>query len=328
MILPHSYSSSIILMCITMLCWGSWANMTKVNKNWRFELFYWDYSLGVFALALVFALTLGNLGPTLPSFFDNLVSLRSLDLLKAIGSGIVFNIANILLVAAIALAGMSIAFPLAIGIAVVIGTCLSYWVSAIGNPYLLFLGILLIVTAIILVALTYRKKDRQEKGAFQTSKKGILISVISGILMSFFYPILADSIHGSGSLTPYTGVFFLSIGILICTAIVNPILMKHPLLGKPVSMKIYFQASPKQHLIGIAAGIIWGIGTSFNIIASKNAGPAIAFAMGQGATLIAAIWGVFVWKEFSRVKGVFFLLFLVFLCYLLGLLSIGLAKLF
>jgi glucose uptake protein len=328
MILPQSYSSAIVLMCITMLCWGSWANMTKIDKNWRFELFYWDYSLGVFALAVVFALTLGNLGPTLPSFFDNLVCLRILDLLKAITSGIIFNIANILLVAAIALAGMSIAFPLAIGIAVVIGTSLSYWVSSIGNPYLLILGILLIVTAIILVAITYRKKDRQEKGSFQASKKGIIISVISGILMSFFYPILADSIHGNGSLTPYTGFFFLSIGILICTAIVNPILMKHPILGKPISMKMYFQASTKQHLMGIMGGIIWGIGTSFNIIASTNAGPAIAFAMGQGATLIAAIWGVFVWKEFSKVKRVFFLLFLVFICYLLGLISIGLAKIF
>lgn len=328
MILPASYLSSVILMCITMLCWGSWANMTKLDPKWRFELFYWDYAIGVFLLSLVFALTLGSLGTSGPSFFENLASLKIADPFKALASGAIFNIANILLVAAIALSGMSIAFPIAIGIAVVIGTTLSYWVSSVGNPILIFLGILFIVIAIILVAIAYRRKDLQEKGSAHASKKGILISITSGILMSFFYPLLADSIQDNGSLTPYTGVFFLSVGILICTLLINPILMRKPIIGEPLPLKAYFQGHIKQHMMGLIAGIIWSVGTAFNIIASTNAGPAIAFAMGQGATLVAAIWGVFVWKEFSNVKRVFFLLFLVFLCYLLGLFSIGLARVF
>ncbi|MCH9632253.1 MAG: L-rhamnose-proton symporter [Chlamydiae bacterium] len=327
MYLPQSYLVAVVLMFITMLCWGSWANTAKMDKSWRFELFYWDYSIGVFLGALVFAWTLGSLGDSGPSFWANLKSINFIDLLKALISGIIFNIANILLVAAITIAGMSVAFPIGIGIALVVGTFLSYLISAKGNPFFLFLGILLVLVAIILTALAYKKKEKQEKSGVSSTKKGLTLSIFSGILMSFFYPILADSIQASSSLTPYSGIFFFAVGLLICNLVVNYTLMKKPFSGAPLDKSAYFSGSVKQHSIGVFGGLIWCTGLSLNIIASTNAGPAIAYAFGQGATLIAAIWGVFVWKEFWQVKRVFLLLLLMFLCYLSGLVSIGLANL-
>ncbi|MCH9633888.1 MAG: hypothetical protein S4CHLAM7_06220 [Chlamydiae bacterium] len=315
-------------MFVTMLAWGSWANTTKLDKNWRFELYYWDYSFGVLLTAFIIAITLGSFGSSGPSFFQNISQLAwGGEAFKAFLSGIIFNGANLLLVAAITMAGMSVAFPIGIGIALVLGTFFSYLIVSQGNIFFLFLGILFVLLAIFLAAKAYRKKEAQENPGSHTTKKGILISVLSGILMSFFYPILASSIKQGSSLSPYSAVFFFGIGVVFCTLIFNPILMKKPIFGQPLSMNLYFQGTAKQHFIGLLGGIIWCIGLSFNIIASTNAGPAIAYAFGQGATLIAAIWGVFIWKEFAKVRAVFALLFGMFLFYVLGLVSIGIAKL-
>ncbi len=328
MYLPQSYFIAVLLMFISMICWGSWANTTKMDKGWRFELFYWDYSVGVFLTSLLFAFSLGSLGAIEPSFLKGFSSFSQENAAKAFASGAVFNLANICLVAAISIAGMAVAFPVAVGISLVVGTTLSYFISQKGSFLLLLLGIVLILIAIVLAAAAYKRKDLQEKKELRTSKKGLILSVVSGILMSFFYPILADSIQGEGALTPYVGIFFFAVGVLICTVVINYALMRKPILGKPIFMSAYFQGSFKQHLIGLFGGFIWCVGFSFNVIASTNAGPAIAYALGQGATLVAAIWGVFVWKEFYNVKRVFLLLLLMFICYLLGLASIGLAKLF
>lgn len=326
MYLPSSYNMAVILMFITMLCWGSWANTAKLDKNWRFELFYWDYATGVLLTSLLFALTLGSIGSLGTSFFNNIANANMEILGKAFAGGVIFNIANILLVAAISIAGMSVAFPIGIGIALIMGTLLSYLVAPQGNIFFLSVGITLVLLAIILAAIAYKKKDNQENKT-HTSKKGILISIISGILMSLFYPLVASTMKGSPSLTPYTAVFFFALGVFVSNWIVNYIFMRIPITGSPLSMQAYFKGSLKQHLIGIFGGFIWCVGMSFNIIAATNAGPAIAYAFGQGATLIAAIWGVFVWKEFAKTKQVYPILVLMFLFYLLGLISIGMAKL-
>ncbi len=323
MYLPQSYFISVIFMFITMLCWGSWANMTKIDKRWRFELFYWDYAFGVLLTTIILALTLGSLGTSGMSFFKNLTTMNFTHLLNAIISGAIFNIANILLVAAITLAGMAVAFPIGIGIALVIGTVLSYYVSPVGSPLFILLGVVLILAAVILDAIAYKRATKK----LSVTTKGIVLSVISGILMSLFYPLIAKSMFGFNGLTPYNAVFFFAIGLNLCNLIVLPIIMKKPLIGLPVSFKEYRIASPKQHLIGLIGGIIWCVGMSFNLIASTRAGPAIAYAFGQGATLIAAIWGVFIWREFKHAKHVNRFLIAMFACYLLGLFFIGIAKL-
>ncbi len=327
MYLPASYSVAALFMFITMLAWGSWANTTKMDPKWRFELYYWDFSIALLLTTLIFAWTLGSFGNSGPSFIQNLSNDYFAPIAKAVISGIIFNVANILLVAAIVIAGMSVAFPIGIGIALVLGTVFSYILVTIGNAFLLFLGIFFVLIAIVLAAIAYRRKESKEEGGVHSSTKGIVLSVISGILMSFFYPFLASSIKGATSLTPYTALFFFGCGVMVCTLILNPFLMKKPITGEPLLMSEYFKGSAKQHFMGLFGGFIWCIGLAFNIIASTNAGPAIAYAFGQGATLIAAIWGVFIWKEFAKVERVKPLLFGMFLFYLLGLVSIGIAKL-
>lgn len=325
MVIPTTYAVAFSMMFLTMICWGTWANMQKIAK-WRFELFYWDYSFGVLGLMLVFAFTLGSLGSSGAPFLDNLAHADAKSWLLALASGIIFNVANFLLVAAIAIAGMSVAFPVGIGIALVTGTALSYALTPSGHLGEISAGVLLVLVAIILAAIAYRKIPGQQP---KDTRKGLIISIVCGLLMGTFYPLLAVSMKPAGSSAafgPYTALVVFAIGLVICTVVLLPIAMRKPITGeKPVSMAEYRKGSGLYHLAGIAGGIIWAIGTAFNVVASTNAGPAIAYAFGQGATLIAALMGVFIWKEFRGAKGVGGLLTFMFICYLAGLALVGIA---
>lgn len=306
MFIVESYSTAILFCIITMICWGSWANTQKLaEKTWRFELFYWDYVIGILLFSMVCALTLGSTGNSGRSFITDLKQADSYNILSALTGGFIFNAANILFSAAIAIAGMAVAFPVGIGIALVLGVILNYNAAQKGNPYLLFGGVVLVIIAILLNAAAYKRKS-QTQGAREITTKGILISVIAGILMSFFYRFIASSMDlenfenpAAGKMTPYTAVFVFSAGIFISNFIFNTALMKKPITGKPVTYNDYFRGNFKTHFVGILGGLIWGLGNSLNLIAAGKAGPAISYGLGQGATLIAALWGVFIWKEFK-----------------------------
>ncbi len=288
-----------------MLCWGSWANTQKLaSKKWPFQLFYWDYSFGILLTTLLLAFTLGSGGSQGRSFLIDLHQASNPNLWSAFLGGIIFNFANLLLVIAIDIAGMAIAFPIGIGIALVLGVITNYLDHPTGNPTFLFIGMLMIVVAILIDAFAY--KSILKKGA-QTPLKGILISLLAGIAMGFFYKYVANSMTTNfispeeGKLTPYTALVVFSIGLLLSNFIFNTVNMYHPLTGQPTNYADYFKlGSPKLHLIGLLGGVIWGIGMSFSIIASEQAGPAIAYGLGQGATMVAAFWGVFIWKEFKE----------------------------
>jgi glucose uptake protein len=305
MFIIQDYSLAVLFCIITMLCWGSWANTQKLaSKTWRFELFYWDYVIGILLFSIIAAFTLGSIGDKGRSFLDDLKQADTSNIGSAFLGGIVFNAANILLSAAIAIAGMSVAFPVGIGIALVLGVLLNYFAAQKGNPSLLFLGVAFIIVAILLNASAYRKAS---KGNKQVSVKGIALSVVAGVLMSFFYRFIAGAMDlentvspAAGKMTSYTAVFIFSIGIFVSNFIFNTILMKKPFAGGPVTYKDYFKGSLGTHAVGVLGGLIWGLGNSFNLIAAGKAGPAISYGLGQGATLVAALWGVFIWKEFSN----------------------------
>lgn len=324
MFIVDSYPLAVFFCVITMLCWGSWANTTKLaSSDWRFELFYWDYALGILLFALISALTLGSIGTEGRSFLDDLAQADRSSIQSALLGGVVFNAANILLGAAITIAGMSVAFPVGIGLALVIGVVVNYLDNPTGNRTLLFGGVALIVVAILLNANAYRRKM---SGATSVSTKGLLLSVISGAMMGLFYNYVANSMFAdfhmpeAGKLSPYTAVFFFAIGIVISNFLFNTFLMYRPFVGGPVSFRQYVTGSPKNHLVGILGGMIWNLGMSLNIIASGKAGPAISYGLGQGATVIAAIWGIFIWKEFKAAPaGTGRLLNLMLLVYVIGL---------
>ncbi len=323
MYIVSSYFIAVILCVVTMLCWGSWANTQKLaEKSWRFELYYWDYVTGIILMSLLFAFTLGSIGDQGRSFIPDIVQADFSKLLNAFIGGVIFNAANILVVAAIAVAGISVAFPVGIGIALVFGVLINYLASPQGNATWLFMGVALITLAIILDAFAYRKKASQNK---KVPAKGILLSVSGGVLMALFYRFVASSMAANlqtpeaGYLSPYTAVVVFSAGILVSNFIFNTILMKHPVEGEPVFFRDYFSGKMKEHLTGIAGGVIWCIGMSFSIIASGKAGFAVSYGLGQGATLVAALWGVFIWKEFKQVKGTSGLLTAMFLLFVVGL---------
>lgn len=315
MFIVENYSTAVVFCIITMLCWGSWANTQKLaQQSWRFELFYWDYVIGILIFSVISAFTLGSMGTQGRSFIDDLQQASSSNIISAFIGGIIFNAANILFSAAIAVAGMSVAFPIGIGIALVLGVILNYAAAQKGNPILLFIGVACVIIAILLNASAYSKAKTNViregtipvKKTIRISEKGILLSIIAGILMSFFYRFIAASMDienfqspAVGKMTPYTAVFIFSVGILASNFLFNSILMRKPITGLPTTYKDYFKGNIKTHFVGILGGLIWGLGNSFNLIAAGKAGPAISYGLGQGATLVAACWGVFVWKEFK-----------------------------
>jgi glucose uptake protein len=327
----QSYPGAVVFCVITMFCWGSWANTQKLaRKGWRFELFYWDYTIGVLLLTLVLGLTMGSIGAGGRPFLADLAQAAQSSVYSALLGGAIFNLANILLVAAIDIAGMSVAFPVGIGIALVLGVVLNYAANPIGNATLLFSGVLLVVLAIILDAVAYRKIPGSAAGV---STKGLVLSIACGVLMGFFYRFVAASMFPdfthpeSGKLGPYAAVFIFAVGVFLSNFILNTLVMKKPFVGAPVTYAGYFKGSLSTHLTGILGGIIWGVGMSFNIIASSRAGFAISYGLGQGATMVAAFWGVFIWKEFrAGPAGTSRLIAAMFASFLVGLALIIVAR--
>jgi glucose uptake protein len=383
MIIPGTYSAALLLTIISMLCWGSWANTFKLSGKWRFELFYFDYSLGVLITAVIAAFTFGSLGDEM-SFQDNLIIVGRTQMAQAMAAGVIFNLANMLLVAAISIAGLAVAFPIGIGLALVVGTVWNYSLNPQGNPAFLATGVVLIVGAIIVDAMAYaahagaqakkvkqvkeapalvsassaplapaqstsssprsshtshqsrRRKSSHSKHSFtiSTGTKGIVLCLVSGLLMGSFYPLVEISKQGDNGLGPYSVAVMFAIGVFLSTFIFNLYFMNLPVEGQPVSFYEYFRGNFRQHILGVAGGVIWCAGTIANFVASSapktvQVGPAISYAIGQGATIVSALWGLLVWREFAGAEGrtrVFIGLMLVL--FVAGLALLSLAPLF
>ncbi len=365
MFLLESYPIAVCFCFITMLCWGSWGNTQKAaGKTWRFELFYWDYVIGVFLTSLIFAFTLGSQGEYGRSFLADIQQVSPTAFWSAFLGGVVFNIANILLVAAIAIAGMAVAFPVGIGLALILGVALNYFADQAGNPILLVAGVALVAFAIIVNAIAYGKLPKSEQvGAGKA--KGIALALVCGILMSTFYYFVAQSLAKvevpktplpaaeaqapnemelcdatysnlakegarlqSGKLTPYSANAVFALGIFLSSFFVVTFCQLKPFVGEPVSPLAFFHGSFREHFWGWIGGAIWAVGMTLNVVAAGVASPAISYGLGQGATLVAAIWGVFIWREFRDApRGTGKQLFVMFLAFVLGIALIIAAKL-
>ena len=335
MFIVESYPVAVVLCGLTMLCWGSWANTQKLaSKEWPFQLFYWDYAIGVVLLALVLAFTLGSAGEGGRGFLADLQQAETRWLGSALLGGVVFNLSNILLVAAIDIAGLAVAFPVGVGLALVLGVITTFAVTRTGDPLMLGVGVAAILVAIILCALAYRRLSSGKGGM---STKGLVLSVAAGLLMGWFYSFVAQAMGAidadtrvleAGKMSPYTAIVLFSSGVLASNFIWNSIVMAKPFKGPAVPYRDYFaKGNLRLHLIGILGGAIWNLGMSFSIIASTKAGAALSYGLGQGATLVGALWGVFVWREFKGAPvGTNKLLGAMFLFYVAGLTVLILSK--
>ena len=296
MFTPSSLTIALLMMITSAICWGSWANTYKGVRNYRFELFYWDYAVGIFLISLVLALTMGSTGHDANSFLANVHSADTSNIVSTMVGGAIFNLANLLLVAAIDMAGLSIAFPVSIGIALVVGVVLSYALQPKGNAALLAVGVICALIAVILDGKAYGSLASTGRSV---SKKSIVTCIVSGVLMGLWAPFVAHAMTQGNTLGPYSIAVFLTLGALLSCFLWNIYFMKKPLVGEPVNFSEFFQGPASGHLLGLFGGVIWGTGMVFNLVAANFTGVAISYAIGQSAPMVAALWGVLAWKEFA-----------------------------
>ena len=296
MFTPPTLTIALLMMIASAICWGSWANTYKGVKNYRFELFYWDYAIGIFLISLILALTMGSSGHDASSFLNNVNSADRANIVSTLVGGAIFNLANLLLVAAIDMAGLAVAFPVSIGIALVVGVVLSYTLQPKGNALFLAIGVACAVIAVILDGKAYGSLVSAGR---TVSRKSIVICVVSGVLMGLWNPFVAYGATRGNALTPYSSVVFLTLGALLSCFLWNLYFMRRPLVGEPVGFGGFFSGPPSGHLLGLLGGAIWGVGTVFNVVAGKSTSFAISYAIGQSAPMVAALWGIVAWKEFA-----------------------------
>jgi glucose uptake protein len=324
MFVPHTFAIALLMMITSAICWGSWANTYKGVKNYRFELFYWDYAAGIFLISLILALTMGSAGHDASSFLNNVRAADNANIASTLVAGIIFNLANLLLVAAIDMAGLAIAFPVAIGIALVVGVVASYLLQPRGDATLLAAGVACAVLAVILDGRAYGALVSANRSV---SKKSIVTCIVSGVLMGIWAPFVTHAMTRGNTLGPYSVAVFLTLGALLSCFVWNIYFMKKPLVGEPVSFSKFFSGPASGHVLGVLGGCIWGTGTVFNLVAANFTGVAISYAIGQSAPMVAALWGVLAWKEFRGAgRMAYVYLTLMFVFYALAILLISRAN--
>jgi glucose uptake protein len=327
MVLVQNYGLAVFLCAVAMICWGSWQNTQNlIGRSWRFEHYYWDFSIGILLFALLMAFTFGSIGTEGRSFLPDLRQADPENLLSAALGGVIWNIGTLLLVAAISIAGMSVAFPIGGGIGWTLGILINYIGKPEGNPLFLFSGTAFIIIAILLSMQSYKKLASHQQ---KPTLKGIMLSFAAGLCIAFFYRFVASSLAtdfspaDAGKISSYTAVVFFSIGALLCTVLLNPVFMARPVQGEPVKMSTWFRGGSRAHLLGMLGGAIWCLGNSVSFMSVGAASPAISYGLSNSAPVVAALWGIFVWKEFKDApKGTGTLLGLMFGCYLIGLVLI------
>lgn len=337
MILPASFAITIALLIVSMICWGSWANALK-KSNWRFELFYIDFAIGSVIAAAVAGFTFGSMGSDISVPDQFLLSSKSAVGYAFLG-GTIFNLANMLLVAAIELSGMSVALPVGLGLSLIVGAIWSYAMQPSGNVFFLAGGCVLVLLAVILssialggmekirkaiaaasagpavveavapVASSQRRKKKEESAVMPEAMRGIWFALAAGLLLGASAPVVRLSTVGElGVSNPYAVALIFSIGMLLSTFVYNLYFMNLPVKGFPVSPFAYFTGNVPQHFLGLLAGLIWMLGTVTNYVANAATGeaklvPALSFGLGEGSMFIALLWGLLVWKEFAGADG-------------------------
>jgi glucose uptake protein len=359
MILPGSYLLALILAIVCIVCWSSWANTFRIaGPKWRFELFYFDFAIGMVIAAGLAAVTFGMLGIDGFTVLDDVSLAGKRQEVMAILAGFAFNLGNIMIVAAMSIAGMSMAFPVGISMALISAGAIDYALHRTASPLLLAAGSITLAAAAVFDALAWRRNaalkahEAQATAATlpaqaaapktgktkKTSKKraasgrAIVLAVAGGLAMGFFYPVLRLSQEAENGVGPYTAAFMFSLGVAFSTFVYNLFFMNIPVQGSPVEFGEYFQGRAKQHLWGIVGGAAVSAGLVANLVASRapanvQISPALGLVVCQAAPALNAVWGIAVWKEFAGAdNSVRLMLGGMFLALVLGTGTLALAQ--
>jgi glucose uptake protein len=297
MFTPASSSTALLLIVVSMLCWGSWPNLLKALPGWRLEYFYFDYTIGFLLAMLLIGATAGSTSLVSFDFLDRLLAAGSREATLAVAGGLLWNIGNIFLLNSIMIAGLAVAFPIASVLAITLGVGISYWAQPIGNPAWLIAGSIVLVVAAWANAQAYR-----ELGGSSASKKrafGIVLALVAGFLVGIFPPFVAGAISGEHALDPYVATILFMLGASIATIVGIPLLLKKPFIGEAASLGGYTEGSARAHVLGWLAGAIWCLGTFSNFVSAGLVGVAVSWGIGSGAPMVGALWGILLWKEFD-----------------------------
>jgi glucose uptake protein len=345
MILPANYTTTLIMLILGMLCFGSWAITYKsAGPRWRFELYYFDFAIGMIVAATIIALTLGSMGFDGFSFTDDLRLAGKRQELLGFAAGSVFNLGNMLLVGGLSLAEMSVVFPIAMGIAMIVGLFVNYLTSDV-DRFLMFGGAAVMAVAVIIAAILWgehasaRLMEAVKAGKTKTTKKeiswkGVILSIIGGILLGSFFPLIVQGRSGENGLGPYSIGWVFAAGVLFSTFVFNVFFMNLPVQGKPIDMSEFFRAKVQQHLKGVLGGILMYLAVISAFVAARAEGkahvqPFISYGLSQIGIVLAVLWGILRWKEFSdasaKVKGELAMM-LVLLIVGIGLVSGGMVS--
>jgi glucose uptake protein len=329
-------------MILSLLCLGSWASFFKMAGKWRFELFYLDFAIGLIVAAVIYAFTVGNLGYDGFNFLDDLQHAGKRQWLFGFLAGVIFNLANMLLMAAVSVAGMSVAFPMSIAIAVLVGTGMSAVLGSTGNGLLVALGCLLLLMSVLINAVSFKIMNHARHEALArtgkakstrrpSSVKGIVLALVSGVLMGSFNPLLDKAHDGEVGMGPYAITAMFAFGVFFTTPVFSIFFMNLPVEGDPIDFSSYFASRGKQHLLGIIGGIVWLTGilagmVAFSVPDQIQGSVVLRFMLGQSWPILATLWGVLAFRELKgsdiRVKIMTMLMAVLFLCGL-GMIALG-----
>jgi glucose uptake protein len=296
---PQTFVAALLLIVVSMLCWGSWPNLMNALPGWRLEFFYLDYTFGAVLMAVLLAATLGSAG-TGADFLHRLRNTRGNEMLWAAAGGFIWDLGNILLLIAIMIAGIAIAYPVASVLAIVVGVGIGYLAQPIGNATWLVVAVIVLSAAACANAASYRKLGESSGMGVM---KALVLSLVAGVLIGLFAPFVGRAISGAHPLDSYNVAICFVLGALAATLVAIPILLTRPLIGEPASILGYFSGKLSWHVLGLLAGAIWCVGTVSNFASAGMVGVAISWGIGSGAPMVGALWGIFLWKEFKHADG-------------------------
>ena len=320
---PHTFAAALLLTVVSMIGWGSWPNLLKALPKWRLEYFYVDYTIGFLATILIYSSTFGSSGGIGTDFVQRLTDAGHREPLLAFLGGFVWNLGNILMLYAIMMAGLAVAFPVTSVLALVLGVGISYWAHPLGNPAWLAGSIVVLALAGNLNAAAYRQLEHTS-GA--NKRKAITFALLAGVLVGAFPPFVGAALSGPRGLDSYSVSILFMVGAAVVTFTAIPMLLAYPVVGEKAPLSGYFQGPLSWHVLGWLAGLIWCTGTLSSFLSAGIVGIAISWGIGSGAPMVGALWGIFLWKEFSHARrATKFLMASSMVLYVAGVISVAIS---